>query len=65
MKWVELLVIIHGVFLIGLGVLAALLVNPTGGIVLIVVGVVFLCALIFRRQIARSIQRVGKYLWPS
>ncbi len=57
MKLVELLVIIHCVFLIGFGVLAALFASRTLGIVTMVAGVVvFLCAVIFRRQI-------WKWLW--
>ena len=70
LKWVKSVVIILGAlvgaFLIGYGVLGALFLNGTGGIVLIVVGVVvFCCALIFHRQIARPIQMVGKYLWAT
>ena len=65
MKWAKLVVIILGalvgLFLIGLGVLLLILSRfvydpgsaPVVGSVCIVVGVVFLCAVIFRRQIQR------------
>ena len=75
MKWVKLIVIILGAlvgaFLILCGVWLWLLYASHGEapvlpIAIIVVGVViFLCALILRRQIARPIQIVGKSLWAT
>ena len=80
MKGVKLVVSILGAlvsgFLILLGVFCWSVVSSAPGTegmaeainvigsVLIVVGVVFLCALIFHRQIVHTIQRVVKYLWP-
>ena len=69
MKWVKLVVIILGAlvgaFLFGFGALLWLFGGTPvmGSVFIIGGGVVFLCALIFGRQIAYSIQRVGKYLW--
>ena len=76
MKWIKLVVVILGAlvgaFLIWWGWLiwsvygyldkdrrAASIALFVGG------GVVFLCSLRFHRQIARSLQRVGKYLWAT